>query len=114
MDGPEHIEDGDEEWFAVRCVLRLDKPNTYEERITLWRTDTFEEAIALAEAEVENYASNVGDEYLGLAQAYRLAYQPGHGAEIFSLLRDSQLDPDTYIETFFSTGTERQGIVEDD
>ena len=107
------IDDG-EVWFGIRCVLRLAKPNIYEERITLWRTDTFEEAVALAEAEVEDYARDVGGEYLGLAVAYRLAYQPGHGSEIFSLMRDSQLDPDTYIETFVSTGFKRQGIIGDD
>ena len=93
------------------CVLRLAELNLYEERITLWQTDSFEKAIALAESEVEEHARIVGSEYVGLAQACRLADQPGHRAEIFSLMRESQLDPDTYVQTYFSTGTEREGTV---
>jgi hypothetical protein len=113
FEGPEEVRCG-EDWFAVRCVLRVAELNLYEERITLWRTDSFEEAIALAETEVEDHARIVESEYVGLAQAYRLADQPGHGAEVFSLMRESQLDPETYIATFFSTGTEREGIVDDE
>jgi hypothetical protein len=110
---PEEIECG-EEWFAVRCVLRLAELSLYEERITLWQTDSFEKAIDLAEREVEEHTRIVGSEYVGLAQAYRLAYQPGHGAEIFSLMRGSELDPDTYVQTYFATGTERQRAVGDE
>jgi len=102
-----------EDWLAVRCVLRLVELKLYEERVTLWRGASFEEAIALAEAEVEEHAGIVGSEYVGLAQAYRLVYKPGHRAEVFSLMRGSELEPDLYIETFFSTGTERMGIIED-
>jgi hypothetical protein len=61
IDGPEEVSAG-EEWFAVRCVLRIADLNLYEERITLWRTDSFEDAIALAEAEVEEHARIVQSE----------------------------------------------------
>jgi len=30
------------------------------------------------------------------------------GAEVFSLLRESDLEPDAYLDAFFDTGTERQ------
>jgi hypothetical protein len=44
-------------WFSVRCIFQCDDeaPAMYEERITLWRAARFEEAIALAEAEAEDY-----------------------------------------------------------
>ena len=63
----------------------------------------------MAEAEAGEYAADVAGEYLGLAQVYSLADDPGHGAELFSLLRDSQLQPDAYLDAFFNTGEERQG-----
>ncbi|GAA3087759.1 DNA-binding MarR family transcriptional regulator [Kribbella aluminosa] len=106
------------DWFAVRCVFRLGRPagvdgKGYEERITLWRADSFDHAIERAEAEALEYASMVADspdEYLGLAQAYRLADVPGDGAEVFSLIRESKHRPQTYVDRFFDTGTERQGF----
>jgi hypothetical protein len=33
-------------------------------------------------------------EYLGLAQAYKLYDELGHRAEVFSLMRDSPLEPE--------------------
>ncbi|GAA0454640.1 hypothetical protein Aca07nite_69090 [Actinoplanes capillaceus] len=102
------------EWFSVRCLFRLGNgtPATYEERVTLWRASTFAEAVTSAEAEAEAYAADVAGEYLGLAQVYSLSDEPGHGAEIFSLLRGSTLEPDAYLDAFFDTGDERQGAVE--
>lgn len=109
-------------WYAVRCVFRsawtvaehADTPEEqlYEERITLWQATSLEEAIALAEAEAIEYAGDE-DEYLEIAQAYQLYDAPTHGAEIFSLMRSSVLDPDAYLDTFFDTGHERQQVVED-
>ncbi|BEL06735.1 hypothetical protein Q0Z83_049260 [Actinoplanes sichuanensis] len=66
----------------------------------------------MAEAEAGEYAVDVGGEYLGLAQVYTLADEPGHGAELFSLLRDSRLEPAAYLDAFFDTGDERQGVIE--
>jgi hypothetical protein len=39
--------------------------------------------------------------------------EPGQGAEIFSLLRDSELEPDEYLDAFFDTGTEREASLDD-
>ena len=38
-------------WFSVRCLFLLDpeKPATYEERVTVWKASSFDDAIALAE-----------------------------------------------------------------
>jgi hypothetical protein len=106
----------DEGWYAVRCVFRLGRPEgaggkAYEERITLWRADSFEHAIERAEAEAVEYASTgvgASGRYLRLAQAYLLYDVPGDGAEIFSLIRESKRKPRAYLDRFFDTGAERQ------
>ncbi|GAA1615289.1 hypothetical protein [Actinoplanes couchii] len=104
--------DDQEAWYSVRCVFRLTEFRTYEERITLWRASSPEQAVNLAESEAAEYASDVAGEYLGLAQVYAMDAGPEHGAELFSLLRDSPLPPTAYLDTHFDTGTERQGAVE--
>jgi hypothetical protein len=76
-------------WFSVRCVLRFPggPRSTFEERVTLWLAPSMTHAVVLAEAEAGDYAGTVGGEYTGLAQAYALVDEPGHGAEVFSLMR---------------------------
>ena len=107
----------DLQWYAVRCVFRsawmdtehIPDEQLYEERVTLWHATSVEEAIALAEAEAQEFA---GDEYLELAQAYQLFDVPGHGTEIFSLMRTSLMEPDEYLDTFFDTGGERAQVLD--
>ena len=103
------------ESFSTRCLFlwapRADqrKKHLYEERITLWRADSVDQAIAAAELEAESYAGE-DSEYLGVCQAYELFDQvAASGVEVFSLLRESDLDPDAYVDGFFETGDERQG-----
>jgi hypothetical protein len=100
------------DWFGVRCVFH-DPEGTYEERITLWEADTFDEAVILAEAEATEYAADVGSTFLRFAQAYVMPEGPGQGAEVFSLLRDSDLDPDAYLDAFFDTGAEREASLDE-
>lgn len=111
------------EWYAVRCILRhgweSHEHPTYEERVTLWRAKTAEDAIELAIDEAVEYCEDITtdespSEYVGLAQSYWLDDTPGHGAEVFSMMRDSTLDPDEYISWFFSDGSERVRDLEDD
>jgi hypothetical protein len=112
-----HFYEGDP-WFSVRCIFRSplteDLPSgtrVYEERITLWRAPTFDDAIRMAEDEAQEYVRDIEYEYVGLAQAYVLPDEPGHGAEVYSLLRESRLPPSKYLNRFFDTGAERQGQV---
>lgn len=118
-------------WYAVRCIFRhaatsegdeggaaerSEDPErkVYEERITLWRASSAEEAIGRAEAEAELRARELEDpgvSYLYLAQSYQLVDEPGDGAEIFSLIRESSLEPDAYLDAFFETGAEDQRIL---
>ncbi len=82
--------------------------STFEERITLWYAESMADAVALAEAEARDYAVTMGAEYTGLAQGFALVDEPGHGTEVFSLMRDSDLVADAYLDIFFDTGDERQ------
>ncbi|MEQ0558847.1 hypothetical protein ABJI51_07180 [Amycolatopsis sp. NEAU-NG30] len=100
-----------DEWYAVRCVFRWagSAGQPYEERITLWRAAGLDNAIALAEAEAQEYAENTGVTYLGLAQAYAIGEKElTPGSEVFSLLRESELPPEKYLDRFFDTGDEHR------
>lgn len=103
-----------EQWFAVRCVFEWPSEargsRTYEERLTLWRTRSLDDAISRAESEAAQYAQDADPALVALdfAQAYALAEEPFEGREVFSLLRDSDLDGPTYLDRHFDTGRERQ------
>ena len=101
-------------WYSVRCVFgsKGDKGFAYEERLTLWHTDTFDHAIESAETEAASYAAETGSEYLGLAQVCQLGHHLTSGTEVFTLIRDSALPSDEYLDAFFDTGTERQSPQE--
>lgn len=100
----------------MRCVFRAGWPpefagKAYEERITLWRATSFDNAVERAEAVARAYAAAIVDgpsEYVGFAQAYHLYDEPPDGAEVFSLFRVSDLEPEPYLDHFFDTGGERQ------
>jgi hypothetical protein len=61
-----------------------------------------------AELNAAAYAENLQCRYLGLAQVYAMVDEPVAGAEVFSLMRDSDLAPSDYLDTFFDTSSERQ------
>lgn len=81
----------------------------YEERITLWEASDEDQAIEYAEKEAKDYAEDTDSEYLGFAQCYHTYEEKiGNGSEIFSLIRESKLKDEEYLNTFFDTGFERQ------
>jgi hypothetical protein len=103
--------------YSVRSVIRWaprqdqSKKFIYEERITAWNAESLHAAIELAESEAKEYAEDIGSEALDLFQGYWLDDEIGlipQGTEIFSLLRESDLDDDAYLDAFFDTGSERQ------
>jgi hypothetical protein len=100
-------------WYSVRCIFRGLEPHTYEERVTIWMAHSFDEAIQNAEREAAVYVASNGFEYLGLAQGFKLSEKPANGAEVFSLIRSSHLNPQDYVTAFFDTGTEFQRDVKD-
>jgi len=101
------------QWYTVRCLFGSARGEgfTYEERMTLWYTDSFDDAISLAEKEAATYAAAAKVDYLDLAQVCLLPGHPTSGAEVFSLVRDSELATDDYLDSFFDTGTERQSSL---
>lgn len=76
----------------------------------MWQARSFAEAIELAETEAVEYAELLDLRYVGLSQAFAIAEDElRHGTEVFSPIRDSDLEPGAYLSHFFDTGTERQG-----
>ncbi|MQY06083.1 hypothetical protein [Actinomadura macrotermitis] len=99
-------------WYGVRCILRWPdhETNFYEESITVWHAASSDEAFAKAEAAAYEYADICDGEYLEFAQAYFIGDEEAivEGTEVYSLIRESELEPDAYLTSFFNTGTERQ------
>jgi hypothetical protein len=48
-----------------------------------------------------------------LEQIFRLGEYPADGSEVFALMRDSELSSDEYLDTYFSTGTERERTLDE-
>jgi hypothetical protein len=104
-------------WFSVRSVYRFEGwaegRDVYEERVVLLKAEDFDAAIAKAEIEADCYVTDLQDgEVVPIFQCYAMFDEPGDGAEIFSLMRVSDLEPDAYVDHFFETGEERQRPVE--
>lgn len=102
-------------WFGARTVYRIEKSNTitgtnklYEERVVLISGNSSEDAIAKAEKEAEIYAANTDMTYLGFVNVFELHQNKiEDGTEVYSLMRESELDADAYLDRFFDTGSER-------
>lgn len=109
-----HVTSADDtSWFGVR-TLYLHGSNRYEERVVTLVARDFDHAVERAEAEAAEYVEGLDVEYLGLAQAFWMFDVPGDGAEVFSLMRDSDLPSETYLSRFFDNGDERQNAIDAD
>ncbi|HKY67004.1 MAG TPA: hypothetical protein VJM49_11565 [Acidimicrobiales bacterium] len=105
-------------WYTVRTVVHRMDEGVFQERITLWRRADPDEAAEAALAESTEYASDVGGIDCGLAQVYEPygddvagLRAAAEGCEIFSLVRQSELDTGRYLDTFFDTGREQQHVI---
>jgi len=83
---------------------------TYEERIVLLRATSEDDAMRVAEADAAEYAAGLeGCTYTGFVDLYRLIEtHVGHRAEVFSLMRSTDLDVQEYLDRFFDTGAEHR------
>ena len=100
-------------WYSARCIIELKidsagHKHLYEERVTVWECASFDKAIELAELDAEGYANDAPGRYVGLCQVYEMADKLQHGAEVFSLIRGSDLDCSDYLNSYFDDGNERQ------
>ncbi len=108
-----------EPWYGVRLVYQHNRlsGHAYEERILIVRAKSAEAAIEMAEAiSVQEYEdeSTVRLEY---AMTFNIFDCDGPclppGTEVFSLIRDSDLTPDEYLNRFHTTGAERSQDIAD-
>ncbi|MDT7726207.1 MAG: hypothetical protein QOI21_2783 [Actinomycetota bacterium] len=79
------------------------------------RQVSIEESVEFAEKEAVDYAeSGYEMTYLEFAQGFARDedVEPGHGVEVFSLIRDSELPRDEYLDKFFATGEEHLRHIE--
>ena len=106
----------DKLWFGARTVYLVEESdpnntnskNLYEERVVIITANSFDDAIAKAEKEAESYASGTDMTYLGSVNVYKLVEDViEDGTEVYSLMRDSELESNDYLDRFFDTGSER-------
>lgn len=104
----------EEPWFAVKCLFshpdraKDSEPSLYEERITLWRAASWDEAFKLAETEAQEYAGSNRCVFHFASDAFHLFdKEVGHGSEIWSVMRGSGMDPEPYKQTFCATPRDR-------
>lgn len=101
-------------WYSVKCIFlhnhlaAPDGKSVYEERIVLFAANSLDEALQLAETEAESYARANGDiQYCQFASAYQLPDgEIMAGAEVYSLMRRSPLEPKEFIDKYYDDGTE--------
>ena len=94
-------------WFGAKTLYRWPDAYgeagrggyVYEERIVLLRARDQDDAIVRAEEEAARYvqAAENGTEHLGSVIVYEMFDDVGDGAEVFSLLRSTPLDPQTFL-----------------
>lgn len=103
-----------EPWFSVRCLfahrsrVEFGDGNLYEERITLWKSKSWEEAYRLAKVEALAYAKESGSELIDTTDSFHLFdNEVGSGSEVWSLMRGSHLAPREYTDTFCCTNRDR-------
>ncbi len=111
----------DQAWFTVKCLFshpsRVDDAVRflYEERTTLWRTSSFKKAIELAEVEAAAYATEANCLFVRATDSYQLFDETiGQGSEIYSIMRDSGMEPEVYADTFCCTPRDHAGFLDED
>jgi hypothetical protein len=104
-----------EPWFTVRCLFshptraKDGDGHLYEERVTLWRSGSWDEAYRLARIEAQTYAEEAGAIIIGTTDAFNLFdAECGHGSEVWSVMRGSHFDAKTYTNTFCTTHRDRR------
>lgn len=101
-----------EPWYGVRLLYQLTgiKDLAYEERIVIVRASDEDTAIAVAEENSRNSYEDSSTLYTGYAMCFNIFDECGdslaEGVEVFSLIRNSKLDMEAYIDRFHDTGNE--------
>ena len=106
-------------WFAAKTVYRWrpieNSESLFEERVVLFEAGSFEEAVARAEMEAQEYCADSPDKvYLGYVNVFRLFDDAvGDRVEVYSLVRESDLSDQEYLDHFYDTCKERTETLEE-
>jgi len=101
-----------EPWYGVRLVYRHTNSATsrFEERIVIVQADDADSAIQKTEQLSREEYEDEGTVYTGYAMAFHVFDEAedtlGEGVEVFSLVRNSDLSVDDYLDRFHDTGNE--------
>lgn len=102
-------------WYGAKTLYQV-QTNTvespkklYEERVVILKASSLDNAIVEAEKEARQYASDdSGITYLEYVNVFKLISQEIRDkTEVFSLMRESRLGANKYIDRYFNTGNER-------
>jgi hypothetical protein len=96
-------------WFSAKSLSFHRTESVYEERVVVFLAKDFEEALAKAEAEAARYAAQFADvEDLGYFMVYDLSEESiREGTEVFSLMRDSRMPPQAFLDRYHDRQSER-------
>ena len=102
-------------WYSAKCVFRHNAPTgpsgkfVYEERIIVLRADDLDEAIRRVEEEAHEYSAGLeGVEFTGFVAAYDLGLDEIDDlSEVYSILRDSDLEAEAFLDRYYDDGSER-------
>lgn len=105
------------EWYGVKGLFRWhfkEGGNTanIEERIVLFFAESFEDALAQAEAEAAIYCEDDPQatyriESLGWWKAFAIEDIPGQGIEVFSRLCKTDLNADAFLRRYYPKAHDR-------
>jgi hypothetical protein len=103
-----------EPWYSVKCLFyhptrkSASEDFLYEERVTLWKAATFEEAHRFAEREASQYAEEAKCVFVASTDSFHLFDKElQSGSEVYSTMRGSNLQPTVYRKTFCVTSRDR-------
>ncbi len=110
-----------EPWYSVKCLFHHptrkaeDEDFLYEERITVWKANSFYEAHQLAEAEARQYATEAHCVFVTATDSFHLFDEEMKpGVEVYSLMRGSNMQPSVYKATFCLTRRDRKRPLQKD
>lgn len=104
------------EWYGAKMIFKhigvsnCVKKNLYEERIILVQAVSFNDAIKEAELEATEYISyDDSTKYLEFVNVFKLDEEDkiGNRTEVYSIMRESDLESNDYLDKFYDTGFEK-------
>ena len=106
------------DWYAVKGLFRwylksTGKTNLIEERVVLFKADSFKVALQFAKKEAKSYCAedpkaNFKIEPLKRWDVRRMFDAPGDGIEVFSRRCASKLSSEAFIKRYYPASHDRQ------